>query len=89
MPYMKDGKRDYERQGRLQDSKPEARKARSEGVQIQRAMEKRGRAKKGDGLDNGHKRAYSKGGSASLKNIKLQKPSSNRSFKRNSDSSMK
>lgn len=89
MPYMKNGKRDYKRQGELQDSKPEARKARADGVKIQRAMEKAGRAKKGDGLDNGHKVAFSKGGKPTLKNIKLQKPSANRSFKRNADSSMK
>jgi hypothetical protein len=90
MPYtLPNGKRDYKRQNAKQDSKPEAREARAEGVKIQRAMEKAGRAKKGDGLDNGHKKAFSKGGSSSLKNIKLQKPSANRSFKRKSDSSMK
>lgn len=90
MPYtLPNGKRDYKRQGELQDAKPEARRARADGVKIQRAMERAGRAKKGDGMDNAHKVAFSKGGGASLKNIKKQKPSVNRSFKRNSDSSMK
>ncbi len=90
MPYtLPNGKRDYARQNAKQDSKPEAREARAEGVKIQRAMEKAGRAKKGDGLDNAHKKAFSKGGSSSLKNIKTQAPSKNRSFKRNADSSMK
>lgn len=89
MPYMKNGKRDVARQNELYDSKPKARRARAEGVKIQREMEKAGRASKGDGLDNAHKRAFSKGGSSSLKNIKLQKPAHNRSFRRNSDSSMK
>jgi hypothetical protein len=89
MPYMTNGKRDYKRQNANVDSKPEAREHRAEGVKIQRALEKAGKAKKGDGLDNGHKRAFSKGGSSNLKNIKLQNPSSNRSFSRNADSSMK
>lgn len=89
MPYMKNGKRDIKRQNELQDSKPEARKARADGVKIQRAMEKAGRASKGDGLDNAHKKAFSKGGRPTLKNIKLQEPGKNRSFKRNADSSMK
>lgn len=89
MPWMKNGKRDYKRQGALQDSKPEARRARADGVKLQRALEKAGRATKGDGMDNAHKVAFSKGGKPTLNNVKLQKPSKNRSFKRNSDSSMK
>lgn len=90
MPYTKkDGTRDYVRQGKLVDSKPEARAHRAAGVKVQRALEKSGRASKGDGMDNAHIRAHSKGGAATPKNIKLQKPSKNRSFKRNSDSSMK
>lgn len=90
MPYTKpNGERDYERQGRLQDAKPEARKARADGVKIQRAMEKAGRAKKGDGKDNAHRVAFSKGGKPTLSNVRLADPSSNRSFARNSDSSLK
>ena len=90
MPWMtKDGKRDYEKQGRLQDAKPAARKARADGVKIQRALEKAGRAKKGDGKDNAHIVAFSKGGKPTLSNVKLQDPSANRSFARNSDSSLK
>ena len=89
MPYMTNGRRDYKRQNENVDSKPAARKHRAHGVKVQRALEDEGRASKGDGLDNAHKRAYSKGGSADLKNIKLQSPSTNRSFSRNSDSSMK
>jgi hypothetical protein len=89
MPYMKNGKRDVAKQNRLYDSKPKARQARADGVKIQRDLEKAGRASKGDGMDNAHRRAYSKGGGTSLKNIKLQKPSQNRSFKRNADGTMK
>jgi hypothetical protein len=90
MPYtLPNGKRDYKRQNALVDSKPAARKHRVVGVQVQRKLEKEGRATKGDGLDNGHKVAFSKGGSSDLENIKLQNPSANRSFSRNADSSLK
>lgn len=90
MPWTKkDGTRDVAKQNRLYDSKPKARQARADGVKIQRDLEKSGRASKGDGMDNAHKRAYSKGGGTSLKNIKLQKPSQNRSFKRNANGTMK
>lgn len=89
MPYMTNGKRDYDKQNRFVDSKPAAKKHRAQNTKVQRALEKAGRASKGDGLDNGHKVAFSKGGTADLENIKLQKPSANRSFSRNADSSMK
>jgi len=90
MPYtLPNGKRDYKRQNEFVDSKPAAKKHRAQNTKVQRALEKAGRASKGDGLDNGHRQAYSKGGTADLANIKLQKPSANRSFSRNADSSMK
>lgn len=89
MPYMKDGKRDVAKQNRIYDAKPEAIKRRAELVQIQRDLEKAGRATKGDGKDNAHVKARSKGGSNALSNIKLEAPSKNRSFARNSDSTLK
>ena len=89
MPYMTNGKRDYDKQNANVDSKPKAKKHRAANTKVQRALEREGRAHKGDGLDNGHKVAFSKGGGASLNNIRLQKPSVNRSFSRNADSSMK
>jgi len=89
MPYMKDGKRDYVRQGKLQDSKPSARQARADNVKMNRELVKAGRGHKGDGLDAGHKVAVSKGGAPTLANTKLQTPSTNRSFSRNADGSMK
>lgn len=89
MPYMTNGSRDYKKQNKFVDSKPAAKKHRAQNTKVQRALEKAGRASKGDGLDNGHRQAYSKGGTADLANIKLQKPSANRSFSRNADSSMK
>jgi hypothetical protein len=90
MPYTKpNGERDYERQGRLVASKPEARAHRAENVKQNRELAKKGIGKKGDGKDAGHIKAFSKGGDASASNTKLVDASKNRSFKRNSDGSMK
>ena len=89
MPYMKDGKRDYKRQGELQDSKPEARAHRAANVKQNRDLAKAGIGHKGDGLDASHKVAHSKGGGAAPSNTKLESASSNRSFARNADGSMK
>jgi hypothetical protein len=88
MPYMTNGKRDYKKQMKY-DSKPSVVKYRAELVQAQRDLEKEGRATKGDGKDNAHKVAYSKGGATTAKNLRLESPTTNRSFSRNSDSSMK
>lgn len=83
MPYMKNGKRDYTRQGALVDAKPEARAHRAANVKANRALVAAGVGHKGDGLDAAHVKAFSKGGDATLANTKLEPPSKNRSFKRN------
>lgn len=89
MPYMRDGKRDYKRQNEKVDSKPEARAHRAENVKQNRDLAKRGIGHKGDGKDAAHVKAFSKGGDASPSNTRLVDASKNRSFKRNSDGSMK
>lgn len=89
MPYMKNGHRDYERQGRLVDSKPEARAHRAANVKQNRELAKAGIGHKGDGMDASHQVAFSKGGGASLSNTKLEAASSNRSFARTSTSKLK
>lgn len=89
MPYMTNGKRDYKRQGALVDSKPAARAHRAAGVKIQRELDKEGKAHKGDGMDNAHVKAFSKGGGSEPSNVKLEAPGSNRSFARNADSSLR
>ena len=89
MPYQKDGVRDYKRQNANVDSKPEAIKHRVENVRQNRALEKAGIGHKGDGLDAGHKIAFSRGGGSAPSNTVLQKASVNRSFARNADGSMK
>ena len=89
MPYMTNGKRDYKRQNENVDSKPEARKHRAENVKQNRELAKKGIGRKGDGLDAAHIKPFSKGGDSSPSNTKLVSASKNRSFKRNSDGSMK
>ena len=70
-------------------------KARGEGddnAQRHRAryeMEKAGKVHKNDGVDIGHKKAISKGGTNAAGNLKVQSVSENRSFARNKDGSMK
>lgn len=50
-------------------------------------MEKSGKVKKGQDVD--HKTPLSKGGSNTMKNARAVSPSTNRSFPRNSDGSIK
>lgn len=48
-----------------------------------------GKVKKGDGKDVDHKQALSKGGLNQMYNLRVTSASSNRSFSRNKDSSMR
>ena len=89
MPYMKNGKRDYKREYAKYQGRPEQIKNRSKRNQARAIMAKAGKVKKGDGLDVDHKRALSKSGLNQLSNLQAISASKNRSFSRNSDSSMK
>lgn len=89
MPYMTDGKRDYKKEVAKYTSKPEVVKKRVEQNKARRMMEKEGLVRKGDGKDVDHKTPLSKGGTTSRSNLRVVDSSSNRSFSRNSDSSLK
>lgn len=89
MPYMKNGKRDYKRENELYNSRPEQRAARSERTIARNQANADGRTHKGDGKDLDHKKPLSKGGSSNKSNLRAVSKSSNRSFSRNSDGSMK
>lgn len=90
MPYTKkDGTRDYKREYREYHSKPEQRKNRSLRTVARNAAIADGKAARGDGKDLDHKRALSKGGSNAKSNQRMVSASSNRSFSRNADGSMK
>ena len=84
MPYMTNGKRDYDKQAKY-DSKPEVKKDRAK----RNAARKKLGLKVGDPREAGHKKALSKGGSNDKSNLKPQSRSSNRSFARKKDGSMK
>lgn len=89
MPFMKNGKRDYKRENELYNSKPEQRANRSERTIARNEAIKDGRASRGDGKDLDHIKPLSKGGTSSRSNTRMVSESSNRSFSRNADSSMK
>ena len=89
MPFMKNGKRDYKRENELYNSKPEQRKNRSLRTIARNAANADGRTSKGDGKDLDHIKPLSKGGSNSKSNTRVVSASSNRSFSRNSDGSLK
>jgi hypothetical protein len=90
MPFMKNGKRDYKRELEWEKEKDPTRvKDRAARNGARAIMKKEGKVKVGDGKDVGHKRAMSKGGKTTRGNIEVQSASSNRSFSRNKDGSMK
>lgn len=89
MPYMKNGKRDYKREVAEYTSRPEVVKKRVEQNKARRIMEREGKVSKGDGKDVDHRTPLSKGGTSSRSNLRVVPASTNRSFARNSDSSLK
>ena len=86
---MTNGRRDYKREVAQYTSKPEVKKKRAEQNAARREMIKKGLAKKGDGKDVEHKIPLSKGGTNSSTNLRVVPASSNRSFSRNADGSLK
>jgi hypothetical protein len=86
---MKNGKRDYAREVALYTSKPEVKKKRAEQNAARREMAKAGLVHKGDGNDVDHRKPLSKGGSTSRSNLRVVPASTNRSFSRNKDGSLK
>ena len=86
---MKGGKRDYKREYASYHSKPEQRANRSERTVARNQANADGRTSKGDGKDLDHRVPLSKGGSSNKSNLRVVSKSSNRSFSRNADGSMK
>ena len=89
MPYMKDGKRDYRREYDKYHSKEESKSDRASRNKGRRILEGAGLVHKGDGKDVDHQRPLSKGGSDERSNLRVVPAGSNRSFSRNSDSTIK
>ena len=87
MPSSPSYKRNYRNEAKTESS---ARKqARRDRVNARYAMEKEHGKSALKGKDVGHKKALSKGGSNSRSNLFVQASSSNQSFSRNKDGSMK
>lgn len=86
---MKDGKRDFGLEYQLYHSRPKQRKNRSKRTIARNAAIVEGRVARGDGLDLDHIRPLSKGGSNNRSNTRVSSASSNRSFARNADGSLK
>lgn len=87
MPSSKNYRRNYEQESKTESA---ARKqARRDRVNARYAMEKEVGKEALKGKYVGHKKALSKGGSNSRSNLFVQASSSNQSFARNKDGSMK
>lgn len=89
MPYMTNGKRDYKKEDAWDRNHPGREEDRAERHKARAMLEKEGKVHKGDGKDVDHKKALSKGGKTTASNLRAVDASSNRSFSRNSDGSMK
>jgi len=89
MPYMTNGKRDYKKEYAKYHSRDEQIKNRTARTTARRQSNAAGTTSKGDGKDLDHRTPLSKGGSTAKSNLRVVSASSNRSFSRNSDGSMK
>jgi len=88
MPYV-NKPRPYKKEYEQYQGKPEQIKNRAKRNAARASMEKRGLVRKGDGKDVDHVVPLSKGGANGKGNLKAKSKRSNRSFKRNSDHSVK
>ena len=88
MPRMKNGVRDYSYDKEYQ-KRPEQVRNRVARNAARRTTNANGTTHVGDGMDVDHKRALSKGGTNSPSNLRAVPKGENRSFSRNSNSSMK
>ena len=90
MPFQTNGKRDYKKELAWEKAnKPNRVKDRAQRNGA-RAMVVAAKGKSAvAGKDVGHKKAISKGGTNTLMNLFSQSPSTNQSFSRNKDGSMK
>ena len=91
MPFMKNGKRDYKAELNWEHTKKKNRVKDRAARNAARAAVAKKAGKKPTQLngDVGHKRAVSKGGKNTLANLFVQNATTNRSFSRNKDGSMK
>jgi len=94
MPYVnkpRPYKKEWEQQQARDEKKSRATRERARYYMDKKGADKNnnGKADAREGKDIDHKRPISKGGTNSKSNIRIVSASNNRSFKRNSDSSVK
>lgn len=81
--------RDYKREHALYNSKPEQIKNHAERKAARREANASGVTHKGDGTNLDHKKPLSKGGTSAKSNLRVVSESTNKSFSRNANGSMK
>ena len=81
--------RNYKQEYANYDGTEVVKKKRAQRNKARRMLEATGAVHKGDGKDVDHKKPLSKGGTTVMSNLKAKPAAANRSFKRNSDGSMK
>jgi len=88
MPYV-NKPRPYKKEYEQYQGTEIQKKRRAERNAARAKLMKAGKVSKGDGKDVDHSKPLSKGGSNSVSNLRVKTKSANRSFKRNSDNSVK
>jgi hypothetical protein len=81
--------RNYKEEYKNYQGSEEQKKKRAQRNKARRMLESEGVVHKGDGKDVDHKKPMSKGGTTTRSNLRVKTASSNRSFARKSDASMK
>lgn len=81
--------RDYKKEYKNYQGTEEQKKNRAKRNSARATMAAAGKVRKGDGNDVDHKKPLSKGGGNGKSNLRVQSKSANRSFKRNSNGSIK
>jgi len=81
--------RNYAKEYANYDGTPAVKKKRAQRNKARRMLEREGVVHKGDGKDVDHKTPLSKGGTTVRSNLTAKPASANRSYKRNSDGSIK
>jgi hypothetical protein len=81
--------RNYQEEYKNYDGTLAVKKKRAQRNKARRIMEREGVVQKGDGKDVDHKKPLSKGGTTIRSNLAVKSASTNRSYKRKSDGSIK
>lgn len=89
MPYKNKADRNYRTEYDNYQGTEEQKKRRAKRNAARAKLMKAGKVRKGDGKDVDHITPLSKGGGNNFKNLRVKQARANRSFRRNSDHSVK